>query len=179
MQTASRIEIHFRKRKLILYLILSILFVLAGIWLVNDPPEDFNPVHGNPKVVGYLSILFFGILGIYFFSKMFDRKPAIILDSLGLDDRSGIYPAGFILWQDLESVSIIKIHKHKLIMLQLKDAQTYIQNQRGFIRRFFLKYNYKLYGSPVAISSNALNISIYDLYEQLNKRIPKVESNKY
>jgi hypothetical protein len=109
---------------------------------------------------------------------MFDRNPAIILDDLGLDDRSSLFPLGFILWQDLKAVSIIKIHKQPIIMLHLQDPQTYMENQTGYIRRLLLKTNYKLYGSPISISAKALEISIEELYEELKTRIEKVHLHK-
>ena len=94
MQTAPRVEIRFSKKKMILILCGSLVFVLIGIWFALDPPESTNPFHGNPRIIGFISILLFGAIAVFSLSKIFDKQPALILDSLGLKDRSSLFSAG-------------------------------------------------------------------------------------
>ena len=106
-------------------------------------------------------------------NKIFVNRPALILDELGFDDRSSLFSAGFVLWKDVRSVSVIVVGKQRVIMLELNNPDQYIQGQNNFIKKQILKMNFKLYGAHLGLSSNGLDITFDDLYEQLNKRIDK------
>ena len=63
IDSAGSIEIRFSKRKLVLMLMGSIIFVILGLWYFLSPPKIPISILNNPvliRVVGVTSILFFG-----------------------------------------------------------------------------------------------------------------------
>src|SRR5688572_25724302 len=173
--TASehRMEIPFSKSKIALLLMVALTFVTIGLWFVIAPPTIKNSFWGNPTriaVLGYASIIFFGLCAFYFFRKLTDNKPGLIVDDIGLVDNSSGLSGGFILWSDIENISVIEIHSQKLIMVHLKNPQHYINSQTSLLKRKSMAFNNKMYGAPLSISSNGLKISFDDLLTLLTDK---------
>ena len=172
--TTGQIEIPLSKKKLILMLIGSIGFVSAGLWFVINPPTISNPFLGNPTVIfvtGIASILFFGLCAFYIARKLPDNKPGIIIDNTGLTDNSSGVSAGQILWSDIENISVIEIHRQKLIMLKVKNPQDYIDKQTSGFKRKMMQMNFNMYGTPLSITSNSLKIKFDELLNILNDNL--------
>lgn len=168
----GQIEIPLSKKKLILMLIGSICFVAAGIWFVFNPPTMSNPIFGNPTIIfvtGIASILFFGLCAVLMVRKLQDNNPGLIIDHKGLTDNSSGVSAGQILWSDIENISVMEIHREKTIMLKVKNPQYYIDKQESGFKRKMMQINFKMFGTPLSITSNTLQIEFDDLLNILNK----------
>lgn len=53
---------------------------------------------------------------------------AIISDQGIFDNSSGV-SAGQILWKDIDGILVIKIHRQRMIILQVNNPQDYIEKQ--------------------------------------------------
>jgi hypothetical protein len=172
--TTTQIEIPLSKKKLIKMLIGSIAFVAAGLWFLIKPPTISNPFFGNPTtifLIGLAAILFFGLISVYFIRKLQDNKPGLIITSTGLIDNSSGVSAGQILWTDIENISVIEMHRQKLIMLEVNDPQSYIDKQTSSFKRKVMQMNFNMYGTPLSITSNALEINFEELLNILNNHL--------
>lgn len=169
--TTGQIEIPLSKKKLTLMLIGSIGFVAAGLWFVINPATISNPFFGNPTVIfvtGIASIIFFGLCAVYIARKLPDNKPGLIIDNIGLTDNSSGVSAGQILWSDIENISVIEIHRQKLIMLHVKNPLVYIDKQTSGFKRKMMQMNFNMYKTPLSITSNSLQIKFDELLNILN-----------
>jgi hypothetical protein len=178
--TGQKIEIALSKSKIILMLFGALAFVAIGLWFVIAPPMIENSYWGDPtkiKIVGYASIFFFGLCSIFFISKLPDKKPGLIIDDTGLVDNSSGLAVGQILWTDIENISVIEIHRQKLIMLIVKNPQDYITRQRSFFKRKGMEFNYKNYETPLSITANGLRISFDQLLDLLTKKFIETRTN--
>ena len=165
------IEIPLSKKKLLLMLAGSVGFILIGFWFIIDPPKISNPYFGDPTLLlllGIVSILFFGICAVYIARKLPDNKAGLIIDSSGLIDNSSGVSAGRILWSDIQDISVIEIHRQKLIMLQVKNPQDYIDRQKSRFKRKMMQMNFNMYGTPLSITSNSLKIEFNELINILH-----------
>lgn len=172
--TTGQIEIALSKKKLILMLIGAIAFVIIGLWFVIAPPTISNPFFGNPTrlfIVGVVAIVFFGLCAIYIARKIPDNKPGLIIGKIGLTDNSSGVAAGQILWSDIENISVIEIHRQKLIMLEVKNPQDYIDKQTSGFKRKMMQMNFNMYGTPLSITSNSLKIKFDELLKILNDQL--------
>jgi hypothetical protein len=172
MASVQRIEIPLNKSKILVMLAGALVFVAIGFWFVIAPPEIKNAFWGNPtrlKIAGYASIIFFGLCAVIFTRKLPDTKPGLIIDHLGLFDNSGGLSAGQILWEDIESISVLEIQKQKLLMIHVNNPQDYIGRQTNFLKRKGMEMNYKMYGTPVSITTNGLKISFHELFTLVNQ----------
>jgi hypothetical protein len=100
-----------------------------------------------------------------------DNKPGLIIDQTGLTDNSSGVSAGQVLWSDIEAISVIEIHRQKLIMLKVRNPQEYIDKQTSGFKRKMMQINFKLYGTPLSITSNGLKISFEELLSTLTDKL--------
>jgi hypothetical protein len=162
----EQIEIPLSKKKLIIMLIGSIGFVAVGLWFVINPPAINNSFFGNSTVIlltGIASILFFGLCAVFMARKISDKKPGLIIDNIGITDNSSGVSAGQIFWNDIENISVIELHRQKLIMLHLTNPQEYIDKQTSGFKRKVMNMNLNMYETPCIISSNTLQINFDEL----------------
>jgi len=173
---ASRHEIiiPISKQKLILLTVSALVFVGVGILFVTNPEKYTSPIMRNPTVIfisGVASILFLGLCTPFIFKKIWDKSPGLIITDQGILDNSSGVSAGQIYWADIEDISVLKIHRQKLIMLQVKNPQDYIDKQTSNFKRKMMTLNYKMYGTPLSITSNGLKISFDELLSTLTYKL--------
>lgn len=176
--SGQRIEIPLSKKRMLLMLSGALLFVAFGFWFVISPPAISNSYWGNPTklaIAGYASIVFFGLCAFYLIRKLPDNKPGLIIDQTGLTDNSSGVSAGQILWSDIEGISVMEIQRQKLIMLHVTNPQDYIDKQTGIIKRKMMQMNYKMYGTPLSITSNGLKISFDELLSAFKDKLEEAQ----
>lgn len=174
LKTSEDFEIQLSKQKLFLLLLGCIAFVGLGFWFIINPPISNHYRHVNPTItlgVGAASILFFGFIAIFNIRKIFDNKPGIVISKTGLTDNSSATAAGQILWNDIEDISVIEIKRQKIIMIYVKNPTEYINKQSNHFKRGMMQLNFKMYGTPISISSNALKTNHKDLLTILKERL--------
>ena len=170
----QQIEISLSKMKLTLMVIGSLLFVVIGILFVINPEKYTTPLMRNPTVIfisGLASILFFSLCFVFIAKKLGDNSLGLIISDKGIFDNSSGLSAGQILWSDIENISVIKIHRQRLIMLQVTNPQEYIDKQTSSFKRKMMQLNFKIYGTPLSITSNGLKISFDELLSTLTDKL--------
>lgn len=163
MAGTNRIEILFSKSKLVKLLVFSIIFLIAGLWMVITQPQTSNVVFNNPIVFNAAAYggMLMGVLGVYFFTKkLFDTRPGIIVDENGITDNTGAFSFGFIPWSDMSeirerSVQASVTSKQRYVTIGLKDPGAYILKEPNAAKRKFMTLNAKKGESPVHISANS------------------------
>jgi hypothetical protein len=163
--------------KVLLLIAGSIVFVALGFWMFQldsawiESQRRFNDpmlVHG----VGIIAVVFFGLCGAAAIRKLFDRKPGLVLSSVGILDNSSGASAGLIPWADIEGFDTFVIHKQRLLVIKLVSPEKYVSSGGSF-RRALNRANMKMVGSPVAIASNALKIDFDGLVSLCNAHFAK------
>lgn len=173
MNTGHRIEIPLSKSKMVMMSVGALAFVAIGCWFVAAPPKIENAYWGHPTrlaILGYAAILFFGICAVLCLRKLPDTKPGLVIDDEGLIDNSGGLSAGRILWEDIQNISVLEMQKQKLLMLEVKNPQHYIDRQKVLLKRKGMQLNYKMYGTPLSISANGLKIPFHELLATVMQR---------
>ena len=164
MHSSDNRVVHVKtgKLKIILLLLGCMGFVAAGILMIylarSEPVADAFFLNA----IGFLSIGFFGLCGSYPFIKLFDTQPGLILDSIGIVDRSSGVAVGRVAWHDIRAISAIHVVGQSFLTLHLKNPQQYLQ-RGNFVQRQAHKLNYRFYGSPVQIAAGTLKISFGEL----------------
>ena len=164
----QQIEIHYSKLKLLLLLLGALTFVSFGLWFIIAPPTSSHSHRYSPTtmlVMSYASIIFFGLCALIAIRKLFDNRPGLIIDELGLKNNSSGFSGGQINWSDVSNISVIKINRQKLIMLELKNPQDYINKQTSAFKRKIMKMSFKKFGGSLSFSSSGLKISFADLHK--------------
>lgn len=173
----NKVEFHSNKKKAFLLLIGSLIFVILGVYLILNAENMTGFRASNPlliKFAGIASVLFFG-LGIYVSIKqLLKNKLMLIIDKNGINVNP--QKSKYIKWSDIEGFAEIKINSVKIIIIQINNAEEYIEKESNKLRKKLMKFNYENYGSPFNISVATMNTNYNQLFKILNENLIK---NKY
>lgn len=173
------VKIFHSKRKLIKGLIASIIFVLIGFWLLVYKPNTSNHVVNNPVVkygAAITSILLFGFGIFYFATKLTDKKPGITIDDEGILDNSSAVAIGLIPWVDIKQFATVRVIKQEFLIIVVNNPDYYLAQQKNFLKKKGMEYNYNHYGSPLAISTNGLKCNVEELITILERKLSEYKS---
>jgi len=157
----------------------SLVFVGLGLWFLINPPKISNPIFGNPTlifIVGLASILFFGFVAVTIFRKFSDKRPGLVISRQGITDNSSGVSAGLIPWTDIIEIKVSQVMNQKFLMFIVSNPQNYLDKVTNPLKRNAMKMNYKTYGSPISISSNALQTNFDDLQRLLVQKMNEYKS---
>ena len=154
----------------------ALVFVGLGLWFIISPPKTDLPILGNPAVIfssGLASVLFFGLVAITVLRKLPDKTAGLIINRQGIVDNSSGVSAGLVLWSDIEEIRISSVMNQKFLMIIVKNPQDYISRVANPLKRKTMEMNHRSYGSPISISSNALQTNFEDLQVLLAGKLKK------
>lgn len=118
--------------------------------------------HFVVNIVGWACILFFGFIGFYNIRKLFDKSPALIINSFGLTNNTNGFATGFIPWKEIKN-----IHEYSnYLMVEIENPEKYFENHNP-LKRIISKSHYKLTGGHIPI----LHYSIELDHEELSKML--------
>ncbi len=181
MNSSDERTIELSKTKIALAILGTCAFVAIGIWLLSLDAEsirfsrNFGLFFNNPTYVyglGFMSIIIFGILALFFFRKLFDKQPGLVFTNLGIVDNASAVSAGFIPWSEVLGSEIFEMQRQKMLIIMVKDPEKYVDRGNA-VQRTLNKANYKMCGSPITISANALKINfseLLDLFDQYQRK---------
>jgi hypothetical protein len=175
----EQIEIPLSKNKMFLTLLGAIAFVGLGLWFLINPPKSNLWLLGNPTlifIIGLASILFFGLVAVTIFRKFSDKKPGLIISKQGITDNSSGVSAGLIPWTDIQEIKMSQVMSQKFLMFIVSNPQDYLDKVTNPLKRNAMKMNYKTYGSPISISSNALKTNFDELQKLLEDKMNEYKS---
>ena len=175
MNNQLPIQIAHSRKKLIKLLIYSIVFVAAGSWFICEPERFASGALRTPivvRVVGVVSILFFGFCGVVMIKRLIGEKAkGLVISEEGVLDGSSALSYGAIPWKEIISVEVRKVYRQQFIALILRDPESFIERETNVLKRKAMDFNYRTYGSPVQITTNALDIKFDDLLQLLRKEV--------
>ena len=168
MHTTDEKIIALSKTKILLLIAVACAFVVGGLWMFQLSPAEiasqrrFNSplfVHS----IGMVSIVFFGLCGVIGVKKLFDKKPGLILSANGIVDNSSGVSAGFIPWSEIVGFDIFEVQRQKMLIVKVTHPERYVE-VGGSMRRTLNRVNFKMCGSPIAITPNSLQIGFKELF---------------
>jgi hypothetical protein len=174
MDTPDRTIIKLSKKKIIWLVLLSWVFVALGIVILSLNDASIRAMGRNPTFihgVGIAGVVFFSVCGVYAFVKLFDRKPGLIFDAVGIVDNASGIAAGLIRWSEIIDAKIFAFRRQEYLIIEVKDPEKYL-HRGNWLKRLAVNANYKLCGSPIAITPIVLKtdfsevLSLFDQYRQ-------------
>jgi hypothetical protein len=162
----SKIEIPLSKMKIGLFLIGTIILMIVGIEFALNP-EGWLSARSNStgviRIVGVISIVFFGVCGIFIGRKLFDEKIGLSIDEKGITDNTNATSVGLIEWDDITGIDKVEISSSKILLIRTDKPDKYIERAKNGISKLAMKANNKMYGTPISIISSSLNIKFNEL----------------
>jgi hypothetical protein len=176
MKETDQITIPLSKRKIVLLMIGSLIFVILGTLLILYPERFLTLFFRNEeiiRIIGFAGILFFGFCSIFFVKKLFDNKPGLIINKNGIIDNTSGIASGLIEWHDIKEIKILEIVRQKIILIIVANPDDYIARQKSAFKRKIMKLNYDHYDTPIQIITNGLKCSHTELFEMINSCFKK------
>jgi hypothetical protein len=168
----NKIEIPISKTKITFILIGALIFVVLGILFIVFPDSITSPVFSNAqivRIVGIVSVLFFGAAGVLGLRKLFDRTVGLTIDDIGITDNSNAASAGLIEWADITTIKTEQVMSTRFLLIFVNNPYKYLDRVTGFKQKL-MKANMKMYGTPLSITSNTLKYNFNDLERLLKER---------
>lgn len=175
----KRTEIPLSKSKVTGLVIVSTLFVAAGCAMLRDGFSENSPFSPMfTKIFGFAGIIFFGMALVVGITRLFSKKPGMVIDEQGISSQSNITIGQTILWEDISHISEYSVSiSTKLILIHVYDNEKYLaQISKG--AKFLANQNIKLTGTPFSISPNTLAIDYNDLLVLLQEHLTEYQNNK-
>lgn len=167
----NKIEIPLNKKKILVGIGASLLFVIAGFYLFTrlaDHQTRFNPA--LVKVIGIAGILFFSATGVYGIKKMFDKAIGLTIDENGIFDNTNASSVGLIKWADIVKIEIVQVASTKFLLIYTTNPGSYLDKAKGLKKRL-LQGNHKMYGTPISITATTLKYNFNDLEKLIDERL--------
>ena len=168
MSTTEEKVIEVSKTKVLLFLALACICVALGFWLLSlDEASFLSRKYGSLIVHGFglIAILVFSAAAILNVRVLFDRKPGLVFSSAGV--LANRVSAALIPWSEIAGVEIFKVKTlvvwQRFLVVRLVNPEKYIELGNA-LKRSLNRSNYKMYGSPIIISSGALEIDLDELH---------------
>jgi len=173
MSTADEKIVELSKSKIMLVLLGAAVLAAGGAWMffLDDAYiESQGPlripllVHG----IGLAAVALFVFAGVLGLWKLFDRKPGLIFNSAGIVDNSSAFGAGLIPWSEISGAKIFEVERKKSLVILLANPEKYIEVGSA-MKRALNRKNHQRQGSPIAIPSLLLKVSVADLLDIFNE----------
>lgn len=119
----EEIQIRNSRQKFILVLLAAIGFVVAGLFIV------MNSRSSGDRVIGWMSIIFFGSGIPLFIRKVSESKPRLMINDQGIFDRT--LGVGTIPWGEITGAYIKSIKDNDFICLELRSPEIWSSQLSG------------------------------------------------
>jgi len=169
MNSTDETVVELSKTKILLALLGAGAFVAVGVyWLTLDADSirsqrGFRFLFNNPTyvyLVAILAIVLFGFLGLLALTKLFNRKPGLIFNDVGIVDNASSLSVGLIPWSDIVGWEVFEIQSQKLLIIKVKDPEKYFERGNS-LKRALNKGGFG--GNPIGISSISLKMNFSEL----------------
>ncbi|MBR2567288.1 MAG: hypothetical protein IKE29_22110 [Paenibacillus sp.] len=151
----------------------SALFVGAGLFLMFDPSEDAGSSMIS-RVIGLLSILFFGLCFVYYLVKMIKKEPSFVINERGFIDSSSYTSGGDISWEDVEHIFMYELMGQQMIGVKLKDEQAFLERQSG-VKRKLMTASTNMVDATISIPQNSITLPLDQLYLMMINQWQRVQ----
>lgn len=175
MNNSLPITFAINKSKVALYLIGSLLLVIAGVFVFyNCLSGQGRYVLGSIEltyVIAILCIVFFGYASVMFLVKLFSNKPGIVINEQGIIENATAVVNGLIPWKDIKSVELYTMQSQKFVLIYVHNPEEYITKQKNVIKRKSMQANLKTHGTSIFINTNMLKVSDVELAIEIKRQL--------
>lgn len=176
----EKIVVKSNKRKTFFMFLGCVLFVLLGTMLVTGiigPENIFARLF--PIIIGVISILYFGYMGIKYILSMFYDDYIILATVEGLYENSSLFNWGKIDWEDIDRFEVRAMNNVQYIEVIINDSEKYLGRLSPMDRKL-AQFN-KVFDYGIVIRTNMTKVSPEALCVELNNfknRVLEREQNK-
>ncbi|MCE5171065.1 hypothetical protein LQV63_17325 [Paenibacillus profundus] len=155
------------KRKLILTLLGSLVFVVIGIVLMLDS-------EGVSIVVGGICSLFFAVTLAYSLFRLMVPKPALVVSNEGFIDNASLSAAGVVTWDEVKDIFIYEFMGQHFIGIQVVNPDRLMARIPSW-KQSIAKANKHLVKAQVNIPKVAISVPLEQVVNEMLARWKRSE----
>jgi hypothetical protein len=121
-------------------------------------------------IIGIIGTAFFGYCFFYIIKRATNNKPLLIISETGITDISNASSIGFVPWEEIKSVSIIKVLSQKFIGITVYDLDKLI-NGLPLFKRIIIMANLKLKYPPINITLSTSNMELSEVLSLMQNQL--------
>jgi hypothetical protein len=159
-----------KKIRIFILGLLSFFFVALGVlflYLASIADGDVWVL----RVVGIISIVFFGFCLLYYVYSFLSSKPALIINDEGIQDNSSYSAAGMVKWEEILDIRWVNVQRQVFLGLVTHDPLLIINRTKGF-KKVMNKINQRMIETHVNIPVRILACSPDQLVNEIAARSP-------
>lgn len=121
--------------------------------------------------IAILLVLFSILILVFFFNSLSqsrNQEVALVINADGIVDNISMAKIGFVNWNEIEKIEIIKSAGHPHLFFFIKNSEKYLRKLNWFKRRMLLQLE-KDKGSPIAINLGLISYDSNELIVMLEK----------
>jgi hypothetical protein len=164
----NELVIYAKRGKLVLYGILSLIFVVVSGFLLFIGFTESGRDSMKFIIIGALGLIFFGLCMVYWVISMVKRKPAIIINHEGIIDQSTYIKAGLVKWDEIADIDFVSFSGQTYLGIYTLDPELIIDRSSSF-KKMLNQMNKGLLDTQVNIPVKILDCSMDDLTNEINK----------
>ena len=175
----ERKEIFTSKKKNVFLLFLVIIFLAVGIFCFLNANELSNDGKRSIVFIEVISIIvvIFALIALFFIIKNLQNNQWVLaIDEKALHIRIQKYY--LIPWKEIIGFQELEIKGNKSILIQVRNPETLIANEKNFFVKKMMQWSQKMYGTPISIASSIMKISHKELVSLLLASLTTYK-NKY
>ncbi|AVM54317.1 STM3941 family protein [Capnocytophaga sp. oral taxon 864] len=164
----AAIEIFTSKKKNIFLLFLTIIFLAIGLFCflnANGLSKDGKRNIVFIEAIGIIVVVF-ALTALFFIIKnLLNNQWVLAIDEKALYIRIQKYY--LIPWEEIIGFQELEIKGNKSILIQVRNPETLIANEKNFFVKKMMQRSQKMYGAPISITSSTMKISHKELVSLL------------
>ena len=162
------IRIYHSPWRMLLLVLTSLAFAVAGFFMTIHSPKGFH------IVVGWISVVFFGLGGLYMlYGTLKERltgKPLLTISDEAII-LEGMKHA-VIRFADVESFNIVKMGRQEFVAVHYKpNVERQKLDESNALDRSIRNLNRRLVNAPESISTTGTGMKTQELCDLLNERL--------
>lgn len=148
-------------------LLISILFVLLGLWNLSVFGSRPEPTTGA-TILSLLTIGLGGLSGGLFLYKLLANKPEVIFTPGGFTVPQVLFADDHIPWEEVQGFRRDRLLGRDVLVVELSDPAAYQQQNKG-LKRLLRRSTLKHYGSPILLNSKVVDVDMQELEQALRE----------
>ncbi|TQR45194.1 STM3941 family protein [Paenibacillus popilliae] len=162
------IVIYPSKRKLIVMFLCSIVFIAIGmVMLMQD--------QGGVVLLGGVSVVFFGMSGVYCAYRMLVPKPAVILTADAFYDQASLGAAGRVLWSEVEEIKVYDMMGQSFLGVKMANPEQFLARCPGW-KRSLMSANRAFVDTQINIPKVGIRGSLEQVAQEMLVRWDRAKS---
>lgn len=164
------IEVRFKKAKTVKRFAAACSVGLFG-FLLAQQPTWFTKSDNLSMIItlGFIMMVPAVIIALFTGLTLFNKKPALVLDTESITDHTLANTSRIILWKDITDIQIKQVAGQDFLVIQVKNPDQYMDAEKNPIVKRIMDLNMRLYKTPISINTTKLSIAVDELYKVMKE----------